>query len=109
VVWKVAALAIFLVAVGGLSFQLNFLRKVIMATKDEVVAELTNLKTEVENANTKADTLIALVGTLKKQIADLQASGGATPADLDGVLASIKDAEQSLKDQEAQDDAAAGA
>lgn len=99
----------FLVGLAGLlSFQLQKLKELLMATKDELSAELDALNTEVETANTKADTLITLVGDLKKQISDLQASGGATPTDLDALLAKVKTAEDSLKVQEAQDDAATG-
>ena len=86
-----------------------------MATKDELAAELEQVAADAEEANNKADALIeanvavkAQVVDLQKQIDDLKASGGATAADLDGLLATAKKIDDSIKTQIGEDDAALG-
>lgn len=77
-----------------------------MASAKELSDKVDALAAEVETANGKADTLIALVADLRKQIADLSASGGATPAELDAIAAKVDAAVTSLQAQEGEDDAA---
>lgn len=77
-----------------------------MASAKELSDKVDALAAEVETANGKADTLIALVADLRNQIAELSASGGATPAELDAIAAKVDAAVTSLQAQEGEDDAA---
>ena len=68
-----------------------------MATAQEVKDELMALSAAIEASNGKADQLIVLVTQLRDQ-------GGATPAQLDEVLAQVAGMKASVDTQGAEDD-----
>lgn len=105
-IFKVVLLLLLALFAGAILHVLHHIKEILMATKDDVNQGLDDLAAEAESANTKADTLIALVSTLNQEILDLKAAGGATATDLDGMLVKIKTTRDSLKAQEVQDDAA---
>ena len=70
-----------------------------MATAQEVKDALAALGATIEVTNGKADQLIVLVTQLRDQ-------GGATPAQLDEVLAQVAGMKLSLDVQSAEDDTA---
>lgn len=78
----------------------------IMSAIDDVKARVAELTAEVETANDKADQLIELVDDLRQKITDLGNGDGATKEQLLELASSIVSAQDSLKAQEAQDDAA---
>ena len=69
----------------------------IMASVQEVKDALTALRAAIEAGNGKVDQLIVLINQLRDQ-------GGATPAQLDEVLAQATDAKISVDAQSAEDD-----
>ena len=69
----------------------------IMASVQDVNAALADLTAAIETSNGKADQLIALVTQLRDQ-------GGATPAQLDEVLAQVAGMKASVDTQGSEDD-----
>lgn len=100
---------------------LGNLQGAIMSAIDDLQAKVEQLTTgaadlsaKVQASNDKADSLITLVGSLRDQLAAMQANG-ATPeqvaaltAQIDGVLGTIGSTAAAADEQMAQDDAALG-
>jgi peptidoglycan hydrolase CwlO-like protein len=78
----------------------------IMAAIDDLQANVSALDAKVDLLNGKNDVLISLVGTLRDQIAALQAAGGATVEQLEALSATITATMVKIDEQVAEDDAA---
>lgn len=93
---------------GEILAAITSLKGTIMSALEDLQTKVDSLAATAEASNAKADTLITLVGSLKQQIADLQAAGGATPDQLAALGTQIQGVEDSLRAQISEDDAAAG-